>query len=274
MSVIVRLFSIALLSLSLIGCATLQDALRKPEVAVEQVKVTRLSLVDLDLELLLGVHNPNPIGMSLSGLHYRLEIDERPLIQGRSEQSLKLAGGEGSTLALPLSLSYADLGAGLDTILNRRVIAYSLSGDLNFGLFKVPYRHRGELRLPSMPQVRLDTLRVEQLTGTGAKLLLGLAVENANGFPIQLNGLDYQLSVAGQRLGHGGSIGSMAVPANGTGRSQLELNLDYHALTGLFATLLNAQHLPMAVEVGLRVPGRNGEQHLPLSWKGDVRILR
>ncbi|MBE0509733.1 MAG: LEA type 2 family protein [Gammaproteobacteria bacterium] len=262
------------LLLALAGCAALQQQIKNPEVAVEQVEIARLSLSDVDLNVRLGVHNPNPLGLSLAGLDYRLEIDQRPLIQGRSDQQLKLPANGQSSIALPLSLGFAELLGGLEALGGRQSIPYALSGTMNFGLFSVPFNYRGELQLPELPRMRIESLRVLQFNLSGVALLLGLQLDNPNDFPIRLNGMDYRLELAGQGISQGELAQAVNLAAGEQGRTELALQLNYSQLGNLFTTLQRGSSIPVDFDASLRVPALRGEQVLPLRWQGDVGIVR
>ena len=144
-----RATGLILLLSALVGCATLQQQLKTPEVTVQRVDIGRVSLTDMDLDVKLGINNPNLFGISLAGLNYRLEVNQRALLQGRSDQRVQVAAADSSQVSLPLSLNYADMADGIGALLSQDTIAYQLTGDLNFGLFSVPYSYRGEIDLPA-----------------------------------------------------------------------------------------------------------------------------
>ncbi len=271
---LLRLIFLLTLLLGLAGCAVLQEQLKNPEVAVQKVDITRLSLTDMDLGVQLGIDNPNPFGIALAGLDYRVEIEGQPLIRGQSDQRVKVASGGKSQLTLPLSLHYQDMADGLGALLRQDRVAYTLSGKLDFGLISVPYSHRGELDLPSLPRLSVEALEVEQLTLQGVSLLLSLGLENPNDFPINLNGMRYDLSLAGRQVSRGESIAPMAVEAGAKGRSGLRLQLDYAAIGNLITTLSSGSTIPVAFDASMSLPGLAGEQQLPLQWQGDVAIRR
>ena len=274
MSHLLRPLVLLLLVFGISACAALQQSIKQPEVRVSQVDIVRVSLTDMDLGIVLGIDNPNPFGIALAGLNYRLEIAQRPVIQGRSDQRVKLAAGGKSRVSLPLSLHYSDMADGLEALLSQESIAYRLSGDLNFGLVTVPYSHRGEVRLPSLPKIRIDALQVERIGLQGAVLLLSLGMDNPNDFPIRLNGLQYDLALAGKTVSRGQGIGPMEVKAGSKASNPLRVELDYASLGNLFSTLSSGGRIPVSFDAGINLPGLRGEQRLPLSWQGEVAISR
>lgn len=274
MSRYLRLLFALVLLLGLAGCAMLQSSIQQPEIQVQQVDITRLSLSDVDLAVRLGVHNPNPIGLRLAGLNYRLEAEQRALLQGSSEQALRVGAGEQAAITLPLSLSFADLAGGLQAILGRDKIDYVLSGELDFGLFRVPYSHHGELTLPKLPRIRIQDLRVEQLNLQGARLTLSLGVDNPNGFPLRLNGLEYELSLDGKSLSRGQSLGPMVIEGGTRGSQPIQLSIDTSKLGSLFQQLSSGSKIPVSLDASLNLPGLRGEHQLPLSWQGELAVSR
>jgi len=266
-----RFLVLALFVSLLSACATLQQALKEPEVAVQDLRLSKLSLSGMELDFILGVKNPNPLGIKLSGLSYRLDVQQRKLLSGSSKQKLKLAANGSSRVTLPLSLDYRELQGGIEALLGQRSIDYALSGELDFGLFRVPYSKRGSLAVPSLPRLQVERLAIERVTLSGLDIVVALRLSNDNDFRIALDGIDYGLKLADTTVVSGRSLGALTLEPGASDRLALALSLDYRTLGGLIQSLQSRRDIPLALDGRLQLPGAGT---LPLSWRGDVAIAR
>jgi LEA14-like dessication related protein len=274
MDMMMRTLSLALVGLMLTGCAALQEQFKEPTIAVQDMQVRSVSLTDMQLDFILGVDNPNPIAMAVSGLSYRLELEDRPLFEGTTTERVKVAANGSSRISLPFTLSYEDVLGGLDALAKRKSLPYTLSGKVDLGLFSLPYSRSGELHLPSLPEVSISGLRVEGFELGGVSMRLGLTVSNANAFPLKLSGLSGNIKLGGVSLVEGKSIGKLAIGAKQQDEVELAVKLGYLALGGLVDTLRRADKVPLSFDGAISVPALQGERQIPFHWSGDVAVSR
>ena len=267
-------YLIPALFFSLAGCAALQEQVREPVVGVQDLQVRSLSLADMQVDFILGVDNPNPIAIGVNGLSYKLELDNRPLFEGTTQDRVRVAANGSSRITLPFTLAYEDILGGLDALANRESLRYNLSGRVDLGLFSLPYARSGELRLPSLPQVSFNRLRIERMGLDGVDMRLGLTVSNANEFPLQLSGLNGDIKLAGVSLVEGKSLGGMSIGAKQQDQVEFGLKLGYAQLGSLLDTLRRADSLPLSFDGAFTVPGSKGERRIPLQWSGEVAVTR
>lgn len=269
-----KLFSALLLILLLAGCTALQEHVREPEVTVQDMQLRAVSLTDMELDFILGIDNPNPMAISMSGLSYRLELNDRPLFEGTTQQRVEIAGKGQSRVTLPFSLVYEDILGGLAALASHQALPYELSGRIELGLVSLPYAKRGVIRLPRLPTVQIDQLRVERLDLRGITLQLGLAVYNPNDYPLQLPGLSGDIRLADIPLAKGLKLGDLALGAQQREVVAVRLQMGYWQLGDLLESLQRAEHLPLSFEGSLLLPSGQGEQPIPLQWRGDTPITR
>ncbi|MBK1733908.1 hypothetical protein CKO15_01155 [Halorhodospira abdelmalekii] len=264
---------VALLLLS--ACAALQDRVQEPEVSVKGFEVTGFSSQGLDLDLNLTAHNPNALGLSLAGLSYQLDLNDRGLIRGASDQRVRLPRRDSADIRLPLQLDFsdlADLGANLGTLLRQEQTAYRLRGELDFGLFSVPYDHSGDLRLPSMPRLRVENLRIEEMSLRSAKVQMALEIENPNDFPIDIEQLRYALALDGRSVASGNTLEGLRLSGGDRKSQDLSVDIDFSEFAALFSNLRRGGNVPFALDAALELPG-GGEKHaLPLQWEGRLGL--
>ncbi|HEY9149084.1 MAG TPA: LEA type 2 family protein [Gammaproteobacteria bacterium] len=259
-------------SLLLLGaCAALQEVVKEPKVSVEDMLIKGVSFSDMQLDFVLGVENPNPVGISLSGLSYNLDVEGKSLVAGESRERLKVAANGNGRMTLPLSLKYEEVFGGLEAMFKQETIRYNLSGDLDFGLFRLPYSKQGVIELPSLPEVSIEKVAIDRMTLSGLDIGVALKLNNSNRFPIKLDGLDYGLKLGGTTVASGKSLGPISLPAGESGTMNFGLSLGYGELAGVIDTLRNSSRIPVAFDGKLQLPGA---ESVPLQWQGDVGISR
>ena len=150
------LIGTALATMLLSGCQSLRDAvdvMRMPELRVDSVELEALSFSGLTLVFYVEIRNPNPIGISLAGFDYELQIEGNPFVSGQVEEKIVISARDRSTVPLPVELGTTRLiGAGSDLPLyftsvgqvNAQFPSESSAGNTaqilarNAGLYSVP----------------------------------------------------------------------------------------------------------------------------------------
>lgn len=259
------------MALLLSACATLQEVVKEPKVSVQDVRVKAVSLSDMQLDFDLGVENPNPVGISLKGFTYQLDVEEQSLLSGERKQRIKVGANKQSTVTLPLKLVYQEMAGGLKTLVERDAIHYSLNGKLDFGLFRLPYSKSGRLKLPSLPDIRIERVELDRLSLSGINILLSLMIENDNDFPLLLDGIDYGLKLDDTTVARGKSLGSLVLEPGQSDRLDIGLSLGYGELGNMIEMLRNQSSIPVSFDGQMRLPEGGS---LPLDWQGDVNIAR
>jgi LEA14-like dessication related protein len=233
------------------GCAALKQvdqALegQKPTAKVAGLKLTGLDLNGVDLNFDVQVDNPNPVGISLAGFDYDLKLLGSSFVQGDQPMGMKLAANGSSQVQVPVRLGFQQLLNSYRQLKGEKEVGYQLDLGMGFevpllGEVRVPVSYQGEFPIPEMPAVSLSSLDVQQLTLSGAKLLLELEVDNPNSFSLLLNRLNYNLKLNGYDVGGGLVDKQVKVQQDGRGRLSLPLNLDFaQAGRGLYSALLGS----------------------------------
>ncbi len=235
--------------LLLAGCATLEQvgqALegQKPTASVRGLRLTSLDMSGVDLTFDVQIDNPNPVGISLAGLDYDLKLLGSSFLQGDQPMGMKLTANGSSQVQVPVRLGFQQLVDSYRQLKGAKQVGYELDLGMGFevpllGRVRVPVSYQGEFPIPEMPGVTLRSLDVEQLTLTGAKLLLQLEVDNPNNFSVLLDRLNYNLKLNGYDVGGGLVKKGVNIQQDGQGTVSLPLSLDFaQAGMGLYKALL------------------------------------
>ena len=131
------------------GCAALgRQAFQQPQVVLRDVRVTGIGISGGELEVALSVHNPNNYRLDTSRLSYRVFVsDTVPLAGGDVDSRATVQAGDSTIVRIPVSFTYAGLGAASRQLLNTGVVAYRVTGDVTVasvvGNFTVPFSSTG-----------------------------------------------------------------------------------------------------------------------------------
>lgn len=122
------------------------------------------------------------------------------------------------------------------------------------------------------PQVSLSNIEPGKSTLFEQNFLVTLRISNPNAIPLKANGLTFEVTVAGEKLGSGMSDQPISIPANGEGQVQLQVRT---SLAGWIRQLANWQQLPggkLDYDVHGQLQGLNGMADLPFESKGQWQL--
>ena len=101
-----------------------------PSLRIASLRVKRVSLTRIDLEIDLRVSNPNTFSLALRSFSYDLNVAGRTWVEGTPVRTLTFENqGEGSVV-LPLSLNIVEVGRSVvDMLSGNKNLDYRLNGD-------------------------------------------------------------------------------------------------------------------------------------------------
>ncbi|MEK7401015.1 MAG: LEA type 2 family protein [Gemmatimonadota bacterium] len=131
------------------GCAALgRQAFQQPRVELLDVRVVGLGVTGGELEVALGVRNPNGFRLDASRLTYRVFVSDSVTLAGGEMDSRATVQADDSTvIRIPVAFSYAGLGAAARQLLQTGIVSYRVTGDVTVasvvGNFTVPFTTTG-----------------------------------------------------------------------------------------------------------------------------------
>ena len=139
---------LAVLVAGVVGCAALGlGGFKEPIVDFRNVRINGLGLQGGAADIELGVYNPNSFKLEGVRLTYRLLVDSTPLGNGTLENRFTVQKGETTLVRLPISFTYAGLGAAGRQLLQSGTLNYRVQGDVTVGTplgnFTRPYDRVG-----------------------------------------------------------------------------------------------------------------------------------
>jgi LEA14-like dessication related protein len=146
-----RLMSVAAIATVAIvaGCSALgKQAFQQPVVRLQNVKVNGVGLTGGNLDVQLNVYNPNGFRLDATRLTYGVQIgNEVQLATGAVDSRFTVQAGDSTMVTIPVSFTYAGIGAAGRQLLNTGGVDYKVTGDVTVGTvvgnFTVPYSATG-----------------------------------------------------------------------------------------------------------------------------------
>jgi LEA14-like dessication related protein len=88
------------------GCAVL---VKEPRIVLKEARMVGLDTSGIDVDVHLGVTNPNSFDLSLIGYSYEFLVSALPVSSGSSQETVHFPAGTDTDLRLPVRLIFADL---------------------------------------------------------------------------------------------------------------------------------------------------------------------
>ena len=152
-----------MLAAALAGCAAVNNALQKPDVKLERVLVRDVGVRGGELELQLGLENPNPFDLRGTEIALGFDVEGSHVGDVRYADDFNLAEGVRTKLSLPLRFEWAGVGTVLQAALSTGEIPYAMKGQLTietpWGAQSVPFTREGRVPLSRVGALPAATSR-------------------------------------------------------------------------------------------------------------------
>lgn len=130
------------------GCATLgRQAFQEPVVTFKDARIVGLGVTGGSLEVVLDVYNPNHFRLDGTGLTYKVLVDSTTVGEGEYNSRWGVEQGDRTEVRLPISFTYAGLGAAGRKLTETGSVEYNVVGDMTvttpLGRFTRPYDQKG-----------------------------------------------------------------------------------------------------------------------------------
>lgn len=142
--------ALAVAAMGATACSTLgRQAFQNPDVKVQDVRVTGLGLTGGQLDVVVNVANPNDFRLDATRMTYKLLVDSVTFADGTVDQKFTVEGGKSTQFHVPVSFTYAGIGAAGRSLLNTGAVPYKVTGVVTVGTvignFNVPYQTTGRV---------------------------------------------------------------------------------------------------------------------------------
>lgn len=137
---------IALLTSLIFGCSSFKKMVEPPKVKLQNVSVSKLSLLNADLEIILSVQNPNNIDFDVKNLKYALDVDSKTITSGTFKEKVLVKKKETTMVSVPLRILYKDILSSALLFLKQDGMPYRVQGSVEVGPFTIPFDDTGTLK--------------------------------------------------------------------------------------------------------------------------------
>lgn len=258
------------------------DMMQKPTAELTGARLTGLDATSATLEMDVAVSNPYSLPLPLADFDYQLSSNAKTFLTGKTEPEGSIPANETRTITLPARITFAEALTVLTSVRPGQVLPYEAKAGLSvrqpiggMDTIRLPLETSGQLPVPAPPGVSVRGLVWKQLNLDAARGELTLDLFNRNQFPIDLNAMQYTLSLAGAQVSDGGITQPASLAASG-GSATLTIPVQFIPRSvgvGLFNALTgngSGYSLGGSIEVGSPF----GPITLPLNSSGNLMFSR
>ena len=138
-----------------VACEGRLPVIKLPEISVDGFTLKKTGLTGADGVLKLRVTNPNKFNVLLQSIDYGLAVNGLKWADGRTATPMTITENGESVVAIPVSLSYLELGATVSqALLGNKPLAYALTGTVDLRTSSPLIKHA------TLPLAKTGTLRI------------------------------------------------------------------------------------------------------------------
>jgi LEA14-like dessication related protein len=230
------------------GCAALENlsnSIQKPQLTVENVRVSDFNFEEMELTYDIKVDNPNALTVQMLAYDYNLDINENTLLSGDQKKELAVEASGASTFQVPMRLNFAEVYRSIQNLRESEEASYHFLSNLTFDLpvlgeTKVPVHKEGRIPLLKTPKISLQDFTIARVNLSSANINLQLRFDNPNSFGIDVNALNYDLMINGNQWADGTALKGTNIKQNSVTILNIPISLNistigmsaYRLLTG------------------------------------------
>ncbi|MBM4031023.1 MAG: LEA type 2 family protein [Planctomycetes bacterium] len=215
-----RAFARCLLPLCLLlatpGCGLLMSIFGRPKVETIHPRVSGIDFEGVGLHFDLEVRNPYWVPLRVPLVRYGLDVQGRELLKSEAPLKVSLPARGVGSLAVPASVSYANLWGAYVNLRTAEEVSYKLHADILFSIlgqrFELPVSREGKFPVLRAPRISDVTFRVTEASLVRAVVTIDATMTNPNAFELDVRGLGYdfkagEVHLAGLKASTSGAIG-------------------------------------------------------------------
>jgi LEA14-like dessication related protein len=242
----------------------------KPEVFFSNLQIANLTEQAAELDLTLDVKNPYPVPLFAKKLDFALSSAGEQILSSVSEQPINIGARSTDPVKLRVKLPYTEALKSLSTIKPGAVIPLttavnlSLTGEevspLNFNVERTT-----DVPIPAVPEIKVESVKWEELSLSKASAKINLAILNTNSFPVDLSTLDYTFALADMPVAKGLIEEAINLQPGAEETLQLGFSLEPSKMGFAAFNMLRSKNL----EYDLKGTLGAGTPFGPIDWKVD-----
>ncbi|MES9962632.1 MAG: LEA type 2 family protein [Candidatus Sedimenticola sp. 20ELBAFRAG] len=142
---------LALLILS--GCAGMAESRESPRVTLVGIKMVSVEIFEQRYGLMLRIQNPNPDALVITGMSFKVEINDQDFASGVSDNGVTVEGFGEATLDVEVVSSLFDVVEQLRALEKRQgqPLVYRIHGKIRHAgsPFSIPFERKGRIGGPA-----------------------------------------------------------------------------------------------------------------------------
>ncbi len=221
----IKKYSYCLLAaLFLSNCAQLKSLseTQKPNISVDDLRVTDLSLQGIEITFDLQVTNPNPIALNLTSYNYDLLVEENSFIKGNKSLETIIEANQSSIISIPVNFTYKELYNTFTSLNSKTEGGYKFLANIGIdapflGPMEIPIEKEGSFPIVKAPTFSVSKFSIKNISFAKADLELEMNVTNPNTFRVMMNEIDYSINFNGFNTIEGTNNNSLVIDENETG---------------------------------------------------------
>lgn len=271
-----RIFLLCLVLLS--GCGSeLKDILgsgfQKPDVKFTRTDLSEFSLGGLTLNTVWTLNNPNPAGVKLAELAYKLWVDEKQVAAGSPPAGLEIPKSGSKEIVFPANVKFADLAGVIGTFLTKDRAPYRAEGQIGvetpLGIIRFPLNTSGDFEVPKVPSVEFSNPHIRQMSLSSVTIDFPMAIASKNSYPLPIGVISGALSIAGVEVGKL-TTDTFGVVDQKPRKVTLPLKIGMEGATRAIVSALDGKPTKVSFNADVESEG----VHVPLNVEQAVKFLR
>jgi LEA14-like dessication related protein len=266
---------------AVLSCHSIK-VINEPAVSLDSVSLANLSFTGADMLAKISIQNDNPFSIPFPEIGWNLSVAGGSFLSGTIKNATRIAAGASTEVELPFTISYEGLYKTISSLLEADEAPYRVDLQARFPLPLLEGKtfsasHSGALPLVKVPAISFSGIKYNSLGAAGLELVLTWLVDNKNAFAVNLEKLDYHLSVNGKAWVSGSAPRLLSVPARRTTPVPLTVTVNAPALVQEIAALAaGGKELSYICggETTMNPQGFTAPLKLPFTYSGSTKLRR
>lgn len=267
---------LAVLSSTAAGCSWLRTFTQKPRVTLQKVDIVGVDFQAARLRADLMLENRVPAAIKLAKVTWGVTIDGSSLASGDIAQALEIPANGKIPVQIPFLLKFEDLYKISQKYKDEDEAPFRLEGSLSvetpIGPIALPFHHEGKVPVLKVPLVELAKADVRGLNLSGADIRFKFHVKNPNKYALDVQSLDYALTLAGAKILDGALGSALAVPAKGQGSFEADVKVSFAQAAAAAQAIVGHTNVAYGLNGNLAAGSPWGTVTSPYAKTGTIKI--
>lgn len=233
---------------SLVSCATLEQQIKQhvqqPKISYKKIALGEVNKNGISLMPTFTITNPNLYAVPVQSVSYQLELNNKQIVSGSTNQIGTLNPNSPKDVTLDLNLKNQSLKTLQTALFKDKQINYSIKGNVNVMGFAIPFSQSANLYIPD---ISVNKLTIKKANINEVTLMASFNINNKNDFILPLDKVNYAISTGNTPL-LSGALNNQKI-SQGKNEINIPLTLKTNQLVTNVFRLLKNPNLPITIKV-------------------------